>query len=109
MGTLLIAIVVITLIDALVLYVLLPAMIADHDMVPPPPVGDCVIYSAIANGVSLALRMAGIRAPVHFLYYGNLFWNKFGLNSIAVGLCLVAMAIPEFALVFVLTMADKAR
>lgn len=89
--------------DATVLYYFLRATIADQSITPAPDSSECVTYALTANVVSLIVRLAGMGYPVHLIYYGYLFYEKYSLNIIATVLCLIIMFfvnITVFAMLF---------
>jgi hypothetical protein len=90
-------------IDTLVFKILVEKMAGDLD-VDLPDYPESFKHCAIANVGGLAIRMAGYRIPVHYIYFYHIFYNKYGLNQIAVFLCLLVMAAIEFGMLIGLAM-----
>jgi hypothetical protein len=82
------------LIDTLVFKVLVTKM-ADNSDVQPDFV-ESLRHCAIATVGGTILRALGFRIPVHYVYFYHVFYNKYGLNTAAVFVCLIVMGIIEF-------------
>ncbi len=92
---------VILLIDTIVFKVLVGKMAGDMD-VELPDYAESLMHCGIANVGGALLRMAGIRFPIHFAYFYHIFYNKYGLNQVAVFLCLAAMFAVEFGTIMLM-------
>ncbi len=87
------AIAIVTVVDAYVLFFLIPRMIGSSTYIQAPALPECFKHAGIANAISLVLHLAGIGFPVHAVYYGYIFKNKWVLNWKAVFFCLILMMI----------------
>ena len=82
-----------TALDATVLYYFLRSTIADQSITPAPDSTECIKYTLTANTINFLLRLAGSAYPVHLIYYGYLFYNKYALNIVATVICLILMTV----------------
>lgn len=87
------AIAIVTVVDAYVLFFLIPRMIGSSTYIQAPVLPECFKHAGIANAISLVLHLVDVGFPVHAVYYGYIFRKKWGLNWKAVIFCLIIMMV----------------
>ena len=90
---LLILFAIITVIDAGILFLLVPRFIGDSENIHAPDFLESLMHCGIANGLGWLGAITMGTNYLSFAYFLYLFWHKLGLNKLAVIACLVIMAI----------------
>ncbi|MCK5684962.1 hypothetical protein KAJ27_12605 [bacterium] len=88
--------ILITLVDAVVLFLLVPRFIGDAVHRQAPDFPESLMHSGIANALGWLGGMMLSAPYLGYAYFVYLFWNKLGLNKLAVIFCWTIMAVCDY-------------